>query len=82
MRSVSGVAIKYGSRGKDAPVGDVVVLALLAVQVPLDGVPAVVKHEDDRLKAPAHHDGQFLDRQLAVEHETQHSSAIAPLDLV
>lgn len=53
------------AKSRNIPIADVVVFAVHAVQVPLDRVPAVVEHEDDRLKLRTNHDRQLLDRQLA-----------------
>ena len=46
------------------PGADVVVLALLAVEVAFDRVAAVVEQEDDGLDASANHRREFLNGQL------------------
>lgn len=56
--------LSEGIKRDDVPVGDVVIFPLLAMEVTLDRVAAVVKQEDDRLEFHALHDGQLLDSQL------------------
>lgn len=36
------------------------------MQIPLDSIAGVIEQEEDRLHAVGHHDGQFLNGQLAV----------------
>lgn len=59
FRSIGG-ALEDGEEGRPFPVGDVVVLALPAVQVPLDCVACIVEDKDDRLDARADHGRDFL----------------------
>lgn len=59
LRRVGG-ALEDGEEGRPFPVGDVVVLALPAVQVSLDCVACIVEDEDDRLDARADHGRYFL----------------------
>lgn len=40
-------------------------LPVLSVDVPLDGVPAVVEQKYDRLEVLTHHHGELLNGELA-----------------
>ena len=54
-----------GEDARPVPVGDIVVFTTFTVEVSLDGVTAVVEDEDDRGDFGLHHDGNFLNGELA-----------------
>ncbi len=47
LRFDSSVVVERAEDIRVLPIGDIVILAMLSVNIALDGVPAVVKHEDD-----------------------------------
>lgn len=51
-------------RKENAPVNDVVILAVRTVEVPLDRVTRVVEEEDDGLQPEPHHGRHLLNGEL------------------
>ena len=47
LRFDCSVVVERAEDIRVLPIGDIVILAVLSVNIALDGVPAVVKHEDD-----------------------------------
>ena len=49
---------------EDAPVRDIIVMRVLAVEVPLDGISTIVQNKDNRLNPRLQHNRQLLNSQL------------------